>query len=110
MKFFMYVLSVCVIVLCAQIARRQPRLGGLIAVMPLTGLAALIWLYLKDTSDFEALTGFTQAALWGIIPSILFFLVAYFCFKRHMPLWKVLCASFSVWLVAAFVHQWLLKK
>ena len=110
MKFFMYVLSVCVIVLCAQIARRQPRLGGLIAVMPLTGLAALVWLYVSNPTNFKDMTDFTQAALWGIIPSILFFLVAFFCFRRHMPLWKVLCASFSVWIVAAFVHQWLLKK
>jgi len=85
-------------------------LGGLIAVMPLTGLAALIWLYVGDPTNFKGMTDFTQAALWGIIPSILFFVVAFICFRKHMPLWKVLCASFSAWLIAAVIHQLLLKK
>ena len=110
MKFAIYVISVCFIVLCAQIARRAPSLGGLIAVMPLTGLAVLIGLYLKDPADFASLTDYTKGALWGILPSILFFLVALICFHKRLSLWIVLCASFAVWVIAAFVHQWLLNK
>jgi uncharacterized membrane protein (GlpM family) len=52
---------------------------------------------------------FTKGALWGILPSILFFLVAFFCFKKQLPLPVVLVSSFGVWLVAAFFHQWALK-
>lgn len=110
MKFAVYVISVCVIVLCAQIARRVPTLGGLIAVMPLTGLAVLIGLYLKDPADFASLTDYTKGALWGILPSILFFLVALVCFHKRLSLWIVLCASFAVWLIAAFIHQLLLNR
>lgn len=110
MKSVIYVMSVCFIVLCAQIARRVPTLGGLIAVMPLTGLAVLIGLYLKDPADLASLTDYTKGALWGILPSILFFLVALVCFHKRLSLWIVLCASFAVWLIAAFVHQWLLSK
>jgi uncharacterized membrane protein (GlpM family) len=108
MKLLVYIVSVCVIVFCAQIARKQPSLGGLIAVMPLTGLLALVGVYIKNPQNFDALTSFTQGALWGIIPSILFFLVAFLCFRKHLPLWIVLSAGFSAWLAAAFVHQWLL--
>jgi uncharacterized membrane protein (GlpM family) len=110
MKFAVYVISVCFIVLCAQLARRLPSLGGLIAVMPLTGLLVLVGLYLNDPKDFAGLAEYTKAALWGILPSILFFLVAFMCFRKHLSLWIVLCASFGVWLSGAIVHQWLLGK
>ena len=110
MKFIIYVFSVCFIVFCAQVARKLPGLGGLIAVMPLTGLLALVGLYLKDPADFASLTAYTTGALWGILPSILFFTVVLLCFRKHLPLWMVLCAAFAVWLVAAFIHQLLLNK
>jgi len=111
MRFVIKLLiSVCVIAFCAQIGRRLPTLAGLIAVMPLTGLIVLVWLYLDNPGNFNLMTEYTKGALWGIVPSVLFFLVAFVCFRRHLPLWIVLCASFAVWLIGAFVHQWLLAK
>ena len=103
-------ISVCVIAFCAGIGRRLPTLAGLIAVMPLTGLIVLIWLSLDNPGNFNLITAYTKGALWGIVPSVLFFLVAFVCFRRHLPLWIVLCASFAVWFIGAFVHQWLLAK
>jgi len=102
-------ISVCVIAFCAGIGRRLPTLAGLIAVMPLTGLIVLVWLYRDNPGNFNLMTEYTKGALWGIVPSVLFFLVAFVCFRRHLPLWIVLCASFAVWLIGAFVHQWLLR-
>ena len=102
-------ISVCVIAFCAGIGRRLPTLAGLIAVMPLTGLIVLVWLYLDNPGNFNLMTEYTKGALWGIVPSVLFFLVAFVCFRRHLSLWIVLCASFAVWLVAAFIHQLLLR-
>jgi len=102
-------ISVCVIAFCAQIGRRLPTLAGLIAVMPLTGLIVLIWLYVDNPDNFKLMTDYTKGALWGIVPSVLFFLVAFLCFHRKLSLWIVLCASFAVWLVAAFIHQLLLR-
>ncbi len=102
-------ISVCVIAFCAQIGRKMPTLAGLIAVMPLTGLIVLIWLYMDNPGDFNLMNEYTKGALWGIVPSVLFFLVAFICFHKRLSLWIVLCASFAVWLVAAFIHQLLLK-
>ncbi|MHC4595738.1 MAG: DUF3147 family protein [Planctomycetota bacterium] len=102
--------SICVIVFCTQIGRKLPTLAGLIAVMPLTGLIVLIWLALDNPGNFNLMTDYTKGALWGIVPSILFFLVAFICFRKQLSLWLVLCAGFAVWFVAAFIHQWLLNK
>ena len=111
MRFVIKLLiSVCVIVFCAQIGRKLPTFAGLIAVMPLTGLIVLVWLSLDNPGTFNLMTEYTKGALWGIVPSVLFFLVAFVCFRRHLPLWIVLCASFAIWLIGAFAHQWLIGK
>jgi uncharacterized membrane protein (GlpM family) len=89
--------------------RKLPTLGGLIAVMPLTGLIVLIWYYQDNPGDFNLMADYTKGALWGIVPSFLFFLMAFLCFQRRLSLWIVLCASFAVWIIAAFIHQLLLK-
>ena len=103
------IISLTIILLCTQIGKRFPSLAGLIAVMPLTGLIVLIWLYSENPGDHDLMINFAKGALWGILPSILFFLVAYFCFKKHLTLPLVLIASFAVWLIGAFVHQRLLS-
>jgi F0F1-type ATP synthase assembly protein I len=102
-------ISVSIIIFCTQIGRRFPTLAGLIAVMPLTGLIVLLWLYSDNPNNSALMINYTKGAVWGIIPTILFFLVAFICFHKHLPLWIVLCASFAIWIGAAFVHQWLLR-
>jgi len=110
MQFLVKLLiSVGIIVFCTQIGRKFPTLGGLIATMPLTSAIVLVWLYSDNPGNFSLMEGYTKGALWGIGPSILFFVVAYICFKKHLPLSVVFPASFGVWLIGAFIHQWLLR-
>ena len=103
-------ISIGMILLCTQIGRKMPTLAGLLAVMPLTGLIVLLWIYSDNPGNFDIMTQYVKGALWGIIPSILFFAVAFVCFRRHLSIWIVLTASFTVWVAAAAVHQWLLGK
>ncbi len=102
-------ISVTIIIVCTQIGKKLPTLAGLIAVMPLTGAIVLVWLYSDNPGNLDLMKRYAKGALWGIVPSILFFLVAYFCFRKHLPLAVVLGASFGVWLIGAFIHQLLLK-
>jgi uncharacterized membrane protein (GlpM family) len=103
------ILSVAIILLATGIGKKLPSAAGLVSVMPLTGLLVLVWMYLENKGNPETMQNFTKGALWGILPTFLFFLAAFFCFRRHLPLPIVLIASFSVWLGAACVHQWILK-
>ena len=102
-------LSVAVILIATAIGKKMPSTAGLIGVMPLTGALVLVWMYLDNKGDSRIMEDFTRGALWGILPSILFFLMAFVCFKKQLSLPVVLTASFGVWLAGAFVHQWLLK-
>ncbi len=102
------VLSLAVIFAATAVVKRWPAAAGLIGVMPLTGALVLLWVYLENRGDPAVMEKFTRGALWGIVPSILFFLAALICFRKSLPLPAVLASSFGVWLAAAFVHQWLL--
>jgi len=98
-------LSIAVIILCTQIGSRLPSLAGLVATMPLTGLIVLIWLHLDHPGDTDLLLTYTKGALFGILPSILFFLVAFFCLQHRLSLPVALAVSFAIWLLGAFLHQ-----
>jgi uncharacterized membrane protein (GlpM family) len=110
MEFFVKIaVSVTIIIICTQIGRSFPALSGLVATMPIVSVIILVWIYSDNPGNFKLMEDFTRAALWGIIPSILFFVAAYISFVKHYPIGIVLCVSFSTWLVGAFVHQWLLR-
>lgn len=110
MRFVIKLLiSLCIIVACTLIAKKQPSLAGLIAVMPLTGALVMIWVYMDNPANASVMISYTKGALWGIIPSILFFITAFFCFRNQLSLWVTLLSSFAVWTIAAFIHQYLFR-
>lgn len=103
------ILTNLVIIGCAQLGRKFPSLAGLVATMPITTLAVLLWINAENSPDPTILTRYTRGVLWGILPTALFFGMALFCFKRGYSLPVALSCSFAVWLAAAAVHQWLLR-
>ncbi|TLM62818.1 MAG: DUF3147 family protein [Deltaproteobacteria bacterium] len=102
-------LSLAVILTATAVGRKWPALAGLVGVMPLTGALVLTWVALDSGSDPQVMQQFTRGALWGLVPTVLFFLVALLCFRRGLSLPAVLAASFGAWLGAALLHQWALK-
>ncbi|MFH1783315.1 MAG: DUF3147 family protein [bacterium] len=102
-------ISLCIIFLATWLGKKLPSLAGLIATMPLTGVIVLLWLYSENKDNYNLLTKYTTGALWGILPSILFFLTAFICFKKQIPFPFIIILSFSVWIIGAFVHQMLLR-
>ncbi len=103
------ILSVAIILIATAVGKKMPSAAGLIGVMPLTGALVLVWMYVENKGNPEIMHDFAKGALWGILPSILFFLVALLCFKKHFSLPAVIVSSFGVWLIAAFIHQWALR-
>lgn len=107
--FLKAALSLGIILGATALGKRWPSLGGLIAVMPLSGLLVLIWLHLDSRGDAATMEGYTKGALFGMIPTALFFLVALLCFRKGLPLPLVLLAGFTAWGAAALLHQWWLR-
>src|SRR5512139_2530527 len=102
-------LTLAVILAATLIGRKWPSLAGLVGVMPLTGALVLVWMALDSGDDPRVMQQFTRGALWGLLPTCLFFLVAFLCYRKGLALPLVLTASFGAWLAAALVHQWALR-
>jgi uncharacterized membrane protein (GlpM family) len=102
-------ISIAVIFIATAISKKLPSTAGLIGVMPLVGALVLVWVHVENKGDPRIMQSFTKGALWGMIPSLIFYLVALFCFKKQLPLSIALSASFAAWLAAAFIHHLLLK-
>jgi uncharacterized membrane protein (GlpM family) len=101
--------SVAIILFATGVARKFPSLAGLIGVMPLTGAIVLAWVYFENKGDNNVMQDYAVGSLFGIILSILFFLVMLVGFKKGFPLHTVLLCGFSVWLLGAVVHQFFLR-
>ena len=78
--------SLGVILLCTWLARKTPSTAKLIAVMPLTGALVLFWTYIENKGDKEIMSEFSRGAVWGILPTMLFFIVAMICFRKNLAL------------------------
>ncbi len=107
--FIKALLSVLIILTAAGIAKKFPLIGGLIAVMPLTGAVVLTWVYLENKGNPAIVQSFAKAALWGLLPSILFFLTAFLCFKKETSLFAAISLSFSAWFAGAVILRWFLR-
>ncbi|MBW8017630.1 MAG: DUF3147 family protein [Planctomycetes bacterium] len=107
--FIKIIVSVSVILTCTSIGKKLPSLAGLLAVMPLTGLLVMLFVYFESENRQATMLEYNKGALWGIIPSIMFFAVAFWAFKRQFSLPTVLVFSFSAWIFGAAVHQYFLK-
>ena len=97
-----------IIIFCVQAGRQLPSLAGLIATMPLTGLIVMVWLHCNQPQNNTLMLDYTRGVVWGILPTILFFITALVCFKRELPFGLLLSISFGIWIIGAMLHQWLL--
>lgn len=102
-------LSLAIILTATGLAKRFPSAAGLIGVMPLTGALVLIWVYVESRGNPQVMQSFARGAFWGLLPTLLFFLVALFCLRKECALSTVLLASFAAWGAGALLHQWFLK-
>jgi uncharacterized membrane protein (GlpM family) len=98
-----------VVFAAAAIAKRFPSTAGLVAVMPLTGALVLALVYAESKGNPETMEALSRGALWGLLPSILFFLVAFLCFRRRLSLPVTMLSAFGTWVIAALVHRLLLR-
>jgi uncharacterized membrane protein (GlpM family) len=97
-------LSIIVIFSATAMAKKFPAAGGLIATMPLAGALVLVWVYVENAGDRNIMLSFSKGALWGILPTIIFYGAAFLCFRKQLSLPLCLLLSFGAWSAAAFVH------
>jgi hypothetical protein len=67
-------LSGVIVATVAEVAKRSPSLGGLIASLPLVSVLGMMWLW-KDTQDPVRMAAHAQGTFWFVLPSLPMFLL-----------------------------------
>jgi hypothetical protein len=66
-------ISVILIAIVSEIAKRSPAFGALIVSLPLVSLMAILWLW-HDTGDTSRIADHAEATFWYVLPSLPMFL------------------------------------
>ncbi|TGK36680.1 DUF3147 family protein [Leptospira andrefontaineae] len=69
-----YTVTSALVVLISEIARRNDRLGALIASLPLVTILTLLWLQFEKT-DSEKISNHAYYTFWFVIPTLPMFLI-----------------------------------
>ncbi len=105
MIFLKAIITAFVVVLLSELAKRFSVISGILAAMPLTTLLVLLWVYV-DTKDRNLILRFSEAVLYALVPTAVFFLVFIFLMKRDYSFLSSLLIAFLGWgLLAFFVFR-----
>ncbi|TGK01408.1 DUF3147 family protein [Leptospira langatensis] len=69
-----YLTTAALVVLISEIARRNDRIGGLIAALPIVTLLTLLWLKFEDAGE-EKISNHAYYTFWFVLPTLPMFLV-----------------------------------
>ncbi len=89
----------------AEIARRYPGWGGLVASLPLTSLMAMIWLW-RDTGNAPQVAALSASIFWFILPSLPLFLVIPMLIKAGAGFWPTMGAGIGLTLALYAAMFW----
>ncbi|HEU0219423.1 MAG TPA: DUF3147 family protein [Gallionella sp.] len=85
-------LTAGLIVLASEVVKRSSMFGALLASVPLTSLAVMIWLYI-ETGDEQKISAFSLNVFWLVIPSLALFLVLPLMIKFGWGFWLSVTAA-----------------
>lgn len=81
--------------LVAEIARRYPGWGGLVASLPLTSLMAMIWTF-RDTAEPMKVAALSQSTFCFVLPSLPLFLMIPAMIRTGLSVWIALAIACAI--------------
>lgn len=85
-------LSGLLIALIAEIGRKLPTVGALVASLPLVSVLGMILLW-RERPDAENMAVHAEATFWYVLPSLPMFLVIPRLLRSGLPFWTALMAG-----------------
>ena len=85
-------LSGALIVAIAEISKRLPAMGALVASLPLVSVLGMILLW-RERPDAENMAVHAEATFWYVLPSLPMFLAIPAMLRAGVPFWVALLAG-----------------
>ncbi len=99
-------LSGVIVAAVAEIAKRYPGLGGLVASLPLVSVLGMMWLW-RDTRDPVRMAAHATGTFWFVLPSLPMFLLIPALLKRGVTFWPALGAGCALTIALYAAMTWL---
>lgn len=99
-------LSGILVAAVAEVSKRHPGIGGLIASLPLVSVLGMMWLW-RDTGDAERLAAHAEGTFWFVLPSLPMFLIIPALLRRGAAFWPALAVGCAVTLILYVLMTWL---
>lgn len=105
---FKYAITAAIVVLVSETAARYPRLGGLLAALPLVTVLTLIWLHLERRPE-ATVADHAWYTLWYVVPTLPMFAAFPFLLPR-LGFWPTLGACVLITLACFKLFAVLLQR
>lgn len=102
-------ITVILIVVISEVAKRSSLIGGIIASIPLVSVLAMTWLYI-DTKDIQKVSELSISIVWLVIPSLTLFVTLPILLKKEINFYLSLMIAISMTAVVYFLMIWALGK
>lgn len=103
-----YAITAFLVVAISEVAKRNDRLGGLLAALPLVTMLALVWLYVEKQPE-QKIANHAWYTFWYVVPTLPMFLVFRWLLPR-LGFWLTLLASTGVSVVCFFLFALVVKN
>ncbi|QBZ84131.1 peptide ABC transporter permease [Hydrogenovibrio crunogenus] len=102
-------ITVILIVVISEVAKRSSLIGGILASIPLVSVLAMTWLYI-DTKDIQKVSELSISIVWLVIPSLTLFVTLPILLKKEINFYLSLMIAISMTAVVYFLMIWALGK
>jgi hypothetical protein len=102
-----YAITALVVVAVSEVAKRNDKLGGLLAALPLVTLLALVWLYVEKQPQ-EKIANHAWYTFWYVVPTLPMFLVFPWLLPR-LGFWLALATCAGVSVACFLLFAWIVK-
>ena len=89
------ILTVGLVLLVSETAKRSSLLGGLVASLPLVSLLAMVWLYV-ETGDPSRVASLSRSIFWLVLPSLSLFVTLPALLKTPLGFYLALALSLGI--------------
>ena len=97
-----YLITAALVVLVSELAKRNDKLGGLIAALPLVTVLTLVWLYIEKQPP-EKIANHAWYTFWYVVPTLPMFLAFPWLLNRVGFWWTLgACALITMACFGAF--------
>lgn len=103
------IITTVLIVIIAEISKRNTLLGSILASIPIISVLAFIWLYV-DTQSVEKVTKLSYSIFWLVIPSLTLFISLPLFLKAGINFYASLFFSIVLTVVAYYFMIMVLEK